>query len=106
MAKLTAGPGIYVCDGCVGLCVGILDSAGSGGPASIPEWAAMSDEELLAHLPRIASIAVNIEAGLADRVADLRSRGVAWARIGAALGMWRQSAWERFAHTGEQATGQ
>jgi len=30
-------------------------------------------------------------------VLELRRRGVTWVRIGASLGMTRQSAWERFA---------
>ncbi|HET7668190.1 MAG TPA: hypothetical protein VFK56_19415 [Mycobacterium sp.] len=66
---------------------------------TLPEWAAMSDDELLERIPVIASSAVNIEAGLRDRVHELRDRGVSWARIGAALGMTRQSAWERFSAT-------
>jgi hypothetical protein len=45
----------------------------------------------------IGASAANIEAGLRDRVHELRDRGMSWARIGAALGMTRQSAWERFA---------
>jgi hypothetical protein len=44
----------------------------------------------------IAASAANIEAGLRDRVHELRDRGMSWARIGAASGMTRQSAWERF----------
>jgi hypothetical protein len=65
---------------------------------SLPEWAAMPDDELLQRIPFIAASAANIEAGLRDRVHELRDRGVSWARIGAALGMTRQSACERFSH--------
>ena len=54
------------------------------------EWASMWEDELL---ERIASTsATNIEAGLRDRVRELRDRGMSWARIGIALGMRRQSA--------------
>jgi hypothetical protein len=56
-----------------------------------------TDDELLQRIPLIAASAANIEAGLRDRVHELRDRGMSWARIGAALGMTRQSAWERFA---------
>ncbi len=50
----------------------------------------MWEDELL---ERIASTsATNIEAGLHDRVRELRDRGMSWARIGIALGMRRQSA--------------
>jgi hypothetical protein len=96
VAKLIAGPGVYICDGCVGLCVDVLAEATQAEPPSLPEWAALSDDELLQRIPFIAASADNIEAGLADRVRELRGRGVSWARIGTALGMTRQSAWERF----------
>jgi hypothetical protein len=96
VAKLIAGPGIYICDGCVDLCMDVLAEPTQVEPLSLPEWAAMSDDELLQRIPFIAASAANIEAGLRDRVHELRDRGVSWARIGAALGMTRQSAWERF----------
>jgi hypothetical protein len=96
VAKLVAGPGVYICDGCVNLCVDVLAQATQAQPPSLPEWATLSDDELLQRIPSIASSAANIEAGLRDSVHELRERGVSWARIGAALGMTRQSAWERF----------
>jgi hypothetical protein len=95
VAKLVAGPGVYICDECVNLCVDVIAKATDAQP-SLPEWAALSDEELLQRIPLIASSAANVEAGLRDRVDELRDRGVSWARIGAALGITRQSAWERF----------
>ena len=98
VAKLIAGPGIYICDACVDKCVAILGEGAPAEPASLPEWALMSDEELLQRIPFIAASAANIEAGLRDRVHELRDRGISWARIGVALGMTRQSAWERFSH--------
>jgi ClpX C4-type zinc finger len=97
VAKLVAGPGIYICDGCVNLCVDVIAEAMQvQPPPSLPDWAAMSDDELLQRIPFIAASAANIEAELRDRVHELRDRGVSWARIGSALGMTRQSAWERF----------
>jgi hypothetical protein len=99
VAKLIAGPGIYICAGCVQLCVEILAQDTPAEPLTLPEWSSMSDDELLQRIPFIAASAANIEAGLCDRVVELRERGVSWARIGAALGMTRQSAWERFSRT-------
>jgi hypothetical protein len=96
IAKLIAGPGVYICDECVTLCVDIIAEATHAEPTSLPEWANLSDDELLQRIPFIATSAANIEAGLRDRVHELRERGVSWARIGSALGMTRQSAWERF----------
>ena len=96
VGKLVAGPGVYICDECVNLCVEIIGQATNTEPPSLPEWATLSDDELLQRIPFIAASADNIEAGLRDRVHQLRDRGVSWARIGTALDMTRQSAWERF----------
>jgi hypothetical protein len=96
VGKLVAGPGVYICDECVTLCVDVIAEATDAQQPSLPEWATLSDDELLQRIPFIASSAANIEAGLRDRVRELRDRGVTWARIGEALGMTRQSAWERF----------
>ncbi|MFF5262568.1 hypothetical protein ACFY4C_26835 [Actinomadura viridis] len=38
----------------------------------------------------------SLEVELRVWVRELRRRGVTWARIGQALGITRQSAWERF----------
>lgn len=103
--RLVAGVGVYICDACVSV-AGRLMEADDGSAPTVPEWAGMSDEDLLAHLPRIASLSENVEAGLRDRVADLRARGVSWARIGEALGMSRQSAWERFSTTAERRSSE
>jgi hypothetical protein len=64
-------------------------------PAEAP-WARMTDEELLAHLPEIAAVAAQVEERLSAWVETARQRRLSWARIGASLGMTRQSAWERF----------
>jgi len=104
VGKLIAGPGIYICDECVRLCNEILDSAAgrpgaepdAGPPAELTYWQAMTDEELLAQLPKIARVADQVEGSLTTWVRRTRSRGVSWARIGVALDITRQSAWERF----------
>lgn len=56
----------------------------------------MTDDEILAHIPRIATVESQVEGSLQEWVRQLRQRGVTWGRIGTALGMTRQSAWERF----------
>lgn len=97
VTKLIAGAGVYICDQCVQLCNSIL-----GMPADPPDveripWPdTMTDEEILEFLPRVASVGAQIEADMKVWVGRLRDRGVTWARIGGALGMTRQSAWERF----------
>jgi ATP-dependent Clp protease ATP-binding subunit ClpX len=99
VAKVIAGPGIYICNECVQTCNEILDSdAKSAGdaPPELTYWQAMTDQQLLDHLPRIAAVADQVEGSLTTWVRRVRRRGVAWARIGEALDMTRQSAWERF----------
>ena len=101
VAQMVAGPGVYICNECVDLCTGIFaagkaTSKSKPEPAEIPYWQAMTDEQMLDHLPRVASVATQVEDNLRVWVQRLRDRGVSWARIGAALGMARQSAWERF----------
>ena len=93
VARLIAGPGVFICDECVGLCDQILaDHAVTEFPA-LPDKA---DNELLAGMVRLDSSRDKTERAVGDHVRLLRERGVTWARIGEALGMTRQSAWERF----------
>jgi ClpX C4-type zinc finger len=97
--KLIAGPGVYICNECVRLCSEILGAEQK--PAEqgrqVPAWdETMTDEQILDLLPRIAAVGEQTEAGLQRLVAVLRERRVTWARIGAALQITRQSAWERF----------
>jgi ClpX C4-type zinc finger len=97
IAKMVAGPGVCICNECVALSAEIIASGPeSKGDAELPYWKSMTDEELLASLPRIASVATQVEDNLRVWVQRIRDRGVSWARIGQALGMARQSAWERF----------
>jgi ATP-dependent Clp protease ATP-binding subunit ClpX len=100
VAKLIAGPGIYICDQCVGLCVDVLarDAASdSDEPPQLAHWKALGDDQLLHSLPSVASVATQAEGSLQRWVGEARRRGISWARIGSALGISRQSAWERFA---------
>jgi len=98
--KLIAGPGVYICNECVGLCQDILEAEQqkpAGSATQLPAWdEAMTDEQILDLLPRIAAVGAQTEASLQRLVTILRERRVTWARIGAALQITRQSAWERF----------
>lgn len=100
VAKMVAGPGVYICDACVGLCATIIDNeAVKGSEAHVPPQS-MTDEQILELIPRIAAVEGQVEQSLGEWVGRLRDRGITWERIGAALGMTRQSAWGRF--SGEQ----
>lgn len=115
--KLIAGPGVYICDECVALCEDIIteelarqsnapsdakdpgwqrDTEQHSEPPTIRAWGGLSDEQLLAEMVRAHAAHQNVDRAVALHVATLRARGVSWARIGDALGMTRQSAWERF----------
>ncbi|GII06180.1 hypothetical protein Pta02_81880 [Planobispora takensis] len=95
--KVVAGPGVYICNECVQLCNAIIEGeTESPKEAEIPWPDIMTDEQILDLLPRVAAVSAQVDASLQIWVDRLRDRGVTWARIGAALGMARQSAWERF----------
>jgi hypothetical protein len=112
---LVAGPGVYICDECVSLCsVLIADKPPTATPATrasraragsaeveqagrIAPWDAEPDlDAVLASLPRVALAGRQAEYTLTQYVRKARELGATWASIGRALGMARQSAWERF----------
>jgi ClpX C4-type zinc finger len=92
---LIAGPaGIFICDECVALC----DQYVAGRP---PKPNPTSPEELPTErlLEQLQAIEATVQGNgnQLQRVVELlRSREVSWAQIGGALGISRQSAWERF----------
>lgn len=95
--KLVAGPGVHICNECVGIADEIMEKYRDK-PAELrlPVWESMSDKQMLSHIPRMAIVARQVEANLRSWVLELRRRGVTWSAIGVALGITRQSAWERF----------
>jgi ClpX C4-type zinc finger len=109
--KLVAGPGVYICNECIDLCDQIIarelerkagqaddvaPPAKSRTPPTLKAWQDLSDEDLLREMVRAHGAHHNVDRAVAHHVAALRGRGVTWSRIGEALGMTRQSAWERF----------
>jgi hypothetical protein len=100
VVKVIAGPGVYICDECVDLCDQILRPVRLPEPrqpaAELGSPAGQSDDELLASLARIQATAAQADAALHDHVGILRERGISWTRIGAAVGVSKQAAWERF----------
>jgi hypothetical protein len=95
VAKLIAGPGfIFICDECVGLCDAIL--AGRTPKVKVPGLDKIPSERLLATLKPIEQTLQGKGNQLQAVVETLRKREVSWAAIGDALGVSRQSAWERF----------
>jgi ATP-dependent Clp protease ATP-binding subunit ClpX len=91
--SLVAGPGVFICGDCVGLCVKILDNVPNSG---FTGWEGMDEAALLANLPRSQAASDAAGAVLQQQIDALRKREVSWAKIGDALGVSRQAAWERF----------
>lgn len=97
VGTLVAGPGVYICDECVELSTHIIAAKTEVTPDLVAAWEQQtSDEDLLALLPKVAAAQAQAERQLTAWVRKGRARGITWTRIGAALGMTRQSAWERF----------
>jgi hypothetical protein len=99
VARLVAGPGVFICNECVALCTELMAAPAQDKSASdqVATWEqAMSDEDVLQHLPRVAAARAQVDQQLTGWVRQARGRGMTWTTIGEALGMTRQSAWERF----------
>jgi ATP-dependent Clp protease ATP-binding subunit ClpX len=110
--KLVAGPGVFICNECIDLCNQIItDEANRTGtsvdeaarspdphaPPTLKAWDGLSDDDLLGEMVRAHAAHQNVDRAVRRHVAALRARDISWARIGEALEMTRQSAWERFA---------
>jgi ATP-dependent Clp protease ATP-binding subunit ClpX len=92
---LISGPAaIFICDGCVELCNQWI--AGRPPHPKSPSDQELPTERLLERLQPIEDTVQGKGNQLQWVVDLLRARGVSWAVIGAALGISRQSAWERF----------
>jgi hypothetical protein len=94
--KLVAGPGVYICNECVDLSGQIIGNPPSV-PAGFSSWEETLDlDGVLTSLPRMAAAGAQVERNLSRFVQRARALGATWAMIGTAMGMTRQSAWERF----------
>jgi hypothetical protein len=98
---LVAGPAVYVCNECVDLCgqmiAEIPEDRKARSPRLVPWEQTDSLDTALANLPNVAHAQAQVEASLLGWVRRARALGATWAQIGDALGITRQSAWERFA---------
>lgn len=93
--KLVAGPGVFICDGCIQLCSEVLQSETKHGDLSIGFDSEVA-EVLLEELRINATGLKQSEDQLQRAVNLLRKNRVPWSRIGEAIGTSRQAAWERY----------
>jgi len=93
---LVAGPGsIHICDECVGLCNHYIGGGALLDKGFLP-MSSWSSEKLLGLLEPTNRTVDGYREYLQSMVDELRRREISWAAIGKALGISRQSAWERF----------
>jgi ATP-dependent Clp protease ATP-binding subunit ClpX len=100
VAKLVAGPSVFICGECIATCNDVIryhPGAGTPGePHKIEDLEAMPTERLV-HLLKINEAMSAYARGQLQVIVDtLRTREVSWATIGDALGVSRQAAWDRF----------
>ena len=93
---LISGPAaIFICDECVALCNECI-AGRFPDKSKLPSDKDLPTKRLLERLQPIEDTLQGKDNQLQWVVELLRSRKVSWAQIGAALGISRQSAWERF----------
>jgi hypothetical protein len=100
---LVGGLGAFMCGDCVDYYGTVVASVRRKAPSGPPPWETMSDADILGKLPLIAQTGAQVDRFLAEWVQLARSRKLSWAEIGKALGVSRQAAWERFAHSETKA---
>jgi ClpX C4-type zinc finger len=97
---LIAGPGnIFICEECVSFCNWVLDEYNAGHTidfSKVRRCERLPTERLLSQLRSIDESLRGKSTQLQFAVETLRSRKISWGRIAEAMGMSRQSAWERF----------
>jgi hypothetical protein len=91
--RLIAGPAVFICNECVGLCNEILSNESTLGFAELDQ---QTDGQLLAGMARLDGSRAQVEQAVDRYARTLRDRGVSWTTIGETLGISRQAAWERF----------
>ena len=96
--KVIAGPGVYICSECVGLCDDILAIPTSAEEASAHRAAFEHRpvSEILDALPAIARTADAVEADLRGLIGRLRASDMSWEAIASRLGIDPEVARARF----------
>lgn len=94
---LVGAPAVGICRRCTDAALELFRKAAPDiQPIPGAPWDVLNDAELLRQLPKVAKARDDVENHLRNWVVAARHRNLSWASIGEALGMSRQSAWERF----------
>ena len=98
VVKLIAGPGVFICNECVAMCVPIMAAEPTKAlePNAIMTPDSTPTELLLRVLATHNTAFEKVDRSMQDVADILRERGVSWAVIGETLGVSRQAAWKRF----------
>ena len=99
VAKLIAGPGIFICNECVGLCEKIIadeEQNKSNDPSQLLTPETVTKEILISILGGYNGAFERVDTTMQEIVDLLREQGVSWAAIGEVLKVSRQAAWKRF----------
>jgi hypothetical protein len=97
VAKMVAGPGVFICNECVELSATIIaETVPMTREESVRQYLNRPAEEILSTLPGLARSAARIEADLTRWVGRLKEQGVDWLTIAGALEMSVDAARQRF----------
>ena len=99
VAKLIAGPGIFICNECVGLCEKIIadeEQNKSNDPSQLLTPETVTKEILISILGGYNGAFERVDTTMQEIVDLLREQGVSWSAIGEVLKVTRQAAWKRF----------
>jgi hypothetical protein len=106
VAKLVAGPNVFICDECVGICETVIEMPVEDN--AVPERRDAADPMptglLLSRLKVQTEIFDRVRTDLGTTVSKLRERDVSWAAMGEALGISPQSAQERLSQSSSHAS--
>ena len=97
VTKMVAGPAVFICNECIDLCGQVIAASTDSERRYLPWQQADSLDTVLAALPNAHAAQAQAEGIRAGWVGRARELGATWAQVGDALGVTRQSAWERFA---------
>lgn len=100
VARLVAGPGVFICDQCVELSTAVIADAGQStseeSSRRLSAYRDRSTEDILAIIPALVRSADRIESELAGWISRLRERGTGWETIAGAAGVSTEAARQRF----------